>query len=196
MFTGIITDIGRVAKIEHVGDTRFWIETKLDLAREDIGASIACSGACMTVVEKSGDQFLISVSGESLDKTNLKNWQVGSRVNLESALRIGDTLGGHFVTGHVDTTVKVLEIKPVGDSHYLKCELPLSLSKLVAPKGSITLDGIALTVNEASADYFTVNIIPHTWQQTTLGQSQIGTILNCEIDLIARYLARQMEGRI
>ena len=195
MFTGIITDIGKVVRIDLYknkgGDTKFWIETGLDLTREEIGASISCSGACMTVIEKTDSVFCVSVSEESLDKTTLKSWRVGSLVNLEPALRVGDALGGHYVTGHVDAAIKILDVQPVGGSHFLKCELPPQLSAFVAPKGSVTLDGVSLTVNEAGDDYFTVNLIPHTWDHTSLQQSKTGGLLNCEIDLIARYLARQ-----
>lgn len=198
MFTGLIQTIGTIAAIEKAegDDTRFWIESDLDLTREAIGASIACSGACMTLIEKKATQFCISVSNESLSKTTLESWQTGAKINLESSLRAGDPLGGHFVTGHVDGLATVLDIQEEQGSHMLKIALPPEFIGFVAPKGSITLDGVSLTVNELGQDFFTINLIPHTWQHTIFHLCQKGTLLNFEVDLIARYLVRQMQIRV
>lgn len=197
MFTGIITDVGAVRAIEHRGDTRMVIATAYDLSRVEIGASIACSGACLTVVDKGDDWFAVDVSAETLAKTNLGDWQVGSAVNLERALKIGDELGGHIVTGHVDAVGTIADITPEGDSRRFTFAAPLALAGFIAPKGSITINGTSLTVNGVadSADTVTfgVNIIPHTQQCTTFGTAKVGDRVNLEIDVLARYVARLKE---
>lgn len=193
MFTGIITDIGRVASLEKTGDTRIRIETAFDTASIDYGASIACSGPCLTVVDKGEGWFAVDASDETLSCTNLENWQAGTPVNLERALKIGDELGGHVVTGHVDAVVTLTEMQTVGDSTRLVFSLPADYRGFVAPKGSVSLDGISLTVNEVADAYFTVNIIPHTQTHTTFGTLKVGDRVNFEIDVLARYVARMTE---
>lgn len=193
MFTGIITDVGRVRAIEKLGDTRFEIGTSYDTDTIDIGASIACSGPCLTVVEKGEGWFAVDASDETLSCTNLGDWIEGTAVNLERALKIGDELGGHVVTGHVDAVVSLLFMESVGDSTKLVFSLPEKFAGLVAAKGSICLDGVSLTVNEVGDDHFTVNIIPHTQEHTTFGALTVGRRINFEIDVLARYVARMTE---
>ena len=193
MFTGIITDVGKIISIdESRGDKRFTIQTSFDMDAVPMGASIACSGCCLTVVEKTNDSFVVDVSAESLSKTNLGKWEEGSKVNLEQSLKLGDEMGGHIVSGHVDGLAEVLSITPEGDSHRLKFSVPEEFSKFIAPKGSVALDGISLTVNEVVGNTFGVNIIPHTWDVTTMGDLKVGDHLNFEIDTIARYVARMI----
>lgn len=198
MFTGIITDIGEVAEIEQRGDTRFRILTSYDADGMDLGASIACAGACLTVIGKgrAGDGrswFDVEASAETLTHTKLGAWGVGTRINLERALRAGDELGGHIVSGHVDGIGRLAARKPEGDSWRLTFEAPPDLMRFIAPKGSITVDGISLTVNEVSETGFGVNIIPHTQTETTLGDLAPGDPVNLEIDMLARYVARLAE---
>lgn len=193
MFTGIVTDIGEVASIEKRGDTRFEIKTDYDTASIDYGASIACSGPCLTVVDKGDGWFAVDASDETLSCTNLGDWGAGTRINLERALKIGDELGGHVVTGHVDAVVSLLANETVGDSTRLVFSLPEKFAGFVAPKGSISLDGVSLTVNDVGDDHFTVNIIPHTQEQTTFGTLTVGRRVNFEIDVLARYVARMTE---
>jgi len=191
MFTGIITAMGTILQVDETrGDKRFVIETPWNMTEVPLGASIACSGCCLTVVEKTTNSFTVDVSAESISKTNLGDWKVGSRINLESSLRFGDELGGHLVSGHVDGVAILKKITPEGDSHRLKIRVPKNLKHFIAPKGSVALDGISLTINEVEDDVFGVNIIPHTWDVTTLGQRQEGDALNIEIDMLARYVAR------
>lgn len=193
MFTGIITDVGRVRAIEKTGDTRYEIETSYDTDTIDIGASIACSGPCLTVIEKGEGWFAVEASDETLSCTNLGDWNEGSAVNLERALKIGDELGGHVVTGHVDAVVSLLQMETIGDSTKLVFSLPAKFAGLVAAKGSICLDGVSLTVNDVGDDHFTVNIIPHTQEHTTFGTLAEGRRINFEIDVLARYVARMTE---
>lgn len=196
MFTGIVQDKGRVRSVDRArGDLRLEIETALDLATVPIGASICCSGCCLTVVEKTKDSFFVDVSAETLSKTTLGEWDAKSYLNLELSLKMGDELGGHFVFGHVDAVVQILEIKPEGDSRRMKVELPESMKRYLAPKGSVALDGVSLTVNEVEEGAFGVNIIPHTWKKTTLGQKKPGDKINMEIDMLARYVARALEAQ-
>ena len=200
MFTGIITDKGMVRSVNHQGgDLRIGIKTNFDLSNIDIGASIACAGCCLTVVEKDGDVFFVDVSAESISKTTIGAWQDGTLVNLESALKIGDELGGHIVSGHVDGLVKVKEIMRQGDSHRLTFDVPKDLAGLIASKGSVTLDGVSLTVNEVvngnAGMTFGVNIIPHTWDQTTLGKLSAGDKVHLEIDMLARYVASVLSNQ-
>ena len=193
MFTGIITDIGRVRSIKPRGDTRFEIETAYDTATIEIGASIACSGACLTVVDKGDGWFAVDVSAETLAKTNLGAWGEGTPINLERSLRLGDELGGHIVLGHVDGVGTVASIEPEGDSLRYRFQVPQELSLYVAKKGSITINGVSLTVNEVNGASFGVNIIPHTQQMTTFGKMAPGDRINLEVDVLARYVARLNE---
>jgi len=197
MFTGIITDIGSVRAIDARdrtgGDRRLDIRTGLPLADVTIGASIACAGACLTVIEKGDDWFAAEASAETLDKTTLGGWQEGSPVNLEPALRLGDELGGHLVSGHVDGLATLGALSEDGDSIRLEFNPPADLMPFIAPKGSVTLDGVSLTVNEVTATGFGVNIIPHTQRMTTLGRLGVGDAVNLEIDLLARYVARLLQ---
>jgi riboflavin synthase len=199
MFTGIITDIGTVRKVEQKGDLRLTIDCSYDMDTLDLGASIACSGACLTVVDKGGDWFSVDVSQETVSKTAPGLWAEGSRLNLERALRVGDELGGHIVTGHVDAVATVIRSEEVGGSINLTIEAPRALGGGIAPKGSICLDGVSLTINEVDdADQvtrFTINLIPHTGDHTTLGGIAAGRRLNLEIDVLARYLQRMAEAR-
>ncbi|MAG95917.1 MAG: riboflavin synthase [Alphaproteobacteria bacterium] len=194
MFTGIITDVGRVRQVEKRGDTRFVITTAFDTAGIEIGASIACSGACLTVVERGEDWFAVDVSAETLAHTTLGDWQPGSAVNLERSLRVGDELGGHIVTGHVDATAEIVSLEPEGDSLRYVFRAPAEFKRYVASKGSVALDGVSLTVNEVEDDCFGINIIPHTQSQTTFGEAQPGVRVNLEIDVLARYVARLVEA--
>jgi riboflavin synthase len=195
MFTGIITDIGTVRAVTRAGDTRFEIATAYDLATVDIGASIACNGCCLTVIEKGAGWFAIEASAETLSKTTLGSWGTGTRVNLERALKIGDELGGHIVSGHVDGLGEILSITPEGDSKRFRIRVPGALARFIAPKGSVAVDGTSLTVNEVEGDLFGVNIIPHTQVVTTWGAMVAGQPVNIEIDMLARYVARLTEYR-
>ena len=194
MFTGIITDIGIIKAIDNTGgDVRIGIQTTFDLTGVDLGASIACSGCCLTVVEKQEDVFFVNVSAESISKTTIDSWGEGSRINLERALKVGDELGGHIVSGHVDGLATLISITAEGDSYRLKFEVPQDLAKFIASKGSVSLDGISLTVNEVEGSQFGVNIIPHTWENTTLGERAEGDAVHLEIDMLARYMARMLD---
>lgn len=193
MFTGIITALGTITSVDTArGDTRFVIETPWDMDRFALGASIACSGCCLTVVEKSTSAFSVDVSAESLAKTNLGAWKNGTKVNLEASLKVGDELGGHIVSGHVDGLGVIESILCEGDSHRVRVRVPQTFKHFIAPKGSVALDGISLTVNEVDDDAFGINVIPHTWQVTTLGSRGVGDTLNLEVDPLARYVARMM----
>lgn len=186
--------MGKVVRVDDGrGDPRFYIQTSLDLTKVSIGASVSHAGCCLTVVEKEGDIYAVDVSAETLSKTTLGQWEEGTAINLEPSLKLGDELGGHIVSGHVDGVATIISIKQEGDSRRLVIEAPQELAKFIAPKGSVALDGISLTVNEVDGNRFGINIIPHTWQVTTLGQAKEGDKLNIEIDLMARYAARLME---
>ena len=200
MFTGIITDVGSVRAVSKAGDTRFDFATAFDTATIAIGASIACSGACMTVVEKGPGWFAIEASAESLDKTTMGTWREGTRVNLERAMSVGDELGGHIVSGHVDGVGTVVSILPEGDSKRFEFEAPAALAPFIAAKGSVTVDGVSLTVNSVDdqatgAARFGINVIAHTQQHTTLGERVPGDAVNLEIDMLARYVARLLERK-
>ena len=200
MFTGIITDIGTVRSAEQRGDLRLTIACGYDLASVDLGASIACSGTCLTVVDKGPDWFAVDVSAETVSRTAAGLWREGSRLNLERALRLGDELGGHLVTGHVDGVGNVVGTCPEGASLKIGISAPADLGPYIAAKGSITTDGVSLTVNEVrDADdgttHFSVNIIPHTAEHSTLGAIEPGRQLNLEIDILARYLKRMADAR-
>lgn len=194
MFTGIITAVGTVRSLTPTGaghDMKLVIAAPWpDTGRIAIGASIACAGCCLTAVEVGPDWFAVEVSGETLSKTGLGTWTVGSRMNLERSLRVGDELGGHFVSGHVDGTGTVISITPENGSHRVTFQAPDNIKQFVAPKGSIAVDGVSLTVNEVDGARFGVNVIPHTWTETTLGALQPGVSVHLEIDLLARYIAR------
>ena len=194
MFTGIVTDIGRVRAVRQTErDRRYEIETAWDVSGIDLGASISHAGCCLTVVERLDGAFAVEVSGETLDKTTLGRWTTGDRVNLERAARLGDEMGGHVVSGHVDGLGTVVSIEPVGGSHKVVVEAPEPLHRYIAAKGSITVDGVSLTVNAVDGRRFDLNIIPHTWEATTLGTLKAGDPVNLEIDMLARYLARWQE---
>lgn len=201
MFTGIITDIGTIDSVEDRGDTRIVVRTAYDMATVDLGASIACSGVCLTVVDKSGvgtpGWFAADVSGETIARTAQGQWTVGRRLNLERALRIGDELGGHIVTGHVDGIGEVVAIAPEGGSHRVDIRCPGDIAPFIAAKGSVTVDGVSLTVNSVRDDargaVFGLNIIPHTWQVTAFADMAAGNAVNLEIDVLARYLSRMRD---
>lgn len=200
MFTGIVTDVGTVRSAEQRGDLRLAIVTSYDPGTIELGASISCSGVCLTVVDKGEDWFAVDVSAETISKTAADHWREGAKLNLERALRLGDELGGHIVTGHVDAVAEVESTSPEGDSMRLDLRAPKSLGPMIAPKGSITLDGVSLTVNEVREDEdasirFAVNIIPHTARYTTLGEPKSGQQLNVEIDVLARYIDRMLAAR-
>ena len=195
MFTGIITDVGRIKAIEDRNGREMTIETALPMEQIPIGGSIATSGICFTVVEKGDDWFSVTASGATLEVTTAGGWQVGDQVNLERSLRIGDELGGHIVFGHVDAVGEVTGLSAVAESHRLEVEVPTSLAPLVATKGSVTIDGISLTINETDGRRFAVNIIPHTWAETNLPSRHVGDSVNVEIDMLARYVARQLAFR-
>ncbi len=194
MFTGIVSDVGSVASASGSGDTRFEIETVYEPDSIDIGASIACSGVCLTVIEKGTRDdthwFAVEASKETLDVTTAGDWQVGRRLNLERALKLGDELGGHIVSGHVDALAEIISIRPEGDSQRFTFRAPKDIMRFVAPKGSITLDGTSLTVNEVEGDTFGVNLISHTQSVTSWGVARVGDRVNLEIDVLARYVAR------
>ena len=194
MFTGIVTDIGRIRSVRETNrDLRIEVETACDLATIPMGASIAHAGCCLTVVDKGDNWFAVEVSGESLAKTTLGRWREGTRVNLERPARAGDELGGHIVSGHVDGVGEVASIEAEGGSHRVRIRAPRPLHRFIAPKGSITVEGVSLTVNDVEDEVFGVNLIPHTWEVTTLGQLKPGDPVNLEIDMLARYLARWQE---
>jgi riboflavin synthase len=200
MFTGIVTDVGTVRSAEQRGDLRLIIATHYDLASVDLGASIACSGVCLTAVDKGDDWFAVDVSEETLSKTATDHWREGAKLNLERALRLGDELGGHIVTGHVDAVATVVGTCAEGDSTRIGVSVPKSLAPMIAPKGSITLDGVSLTVNEVrdaddGSTHFAVNIIPHTARHTSLGTIKARQQLNVEVDVLARYIDRMLAAR-
>ncbi len=198
MFTGIITDIGRIEAVEDRGDLRVTIATGYDTAGLAIGASVACSGVCLTVVARAPGQFSVDVSAETRRRTAAAQWSAGRRLNLERALKVGDELGGHIVTGHVDAVATVTGVTPEGASQRIGFAVPHAIAPFVAPKGSISIDGVSLTVNDVAdrpdgTAHFFVNIIPHTAEWTTLGDIEAGREVNIEIDVLARYLSRMRQ---
>lgn len=200
MFTGIVTDVGTVRSAEQRGDLRLVIATGYAMESVDLGASIACSGACLTVVDKGDDWFAVDVSRETVSKTAPDHWREGARLNLERSLRLGDEIGGHIVTGHVDAVGTVVGICPEGDSKRIGISAPRALGPMIAAKGSVALDGVSMTVNdvrdaEDGTTHFSVNVIPHTGQQTTLGELKQGRQLNVEVDVLARYIDRMLAVR-
>ena len=192
MFTGIITDIGEIRTLEQRGDLRARIGTRYDTDGIDIGASIACDGVCLTVIETGDDWFDIEISAETVSASNVSaaSWAVGRRINLERALKVGDELGGHIVSGHVDGVAELIELRAEGDSTRATFRAPDALAKFIAPKGSVTLNGTSLTVNDVNGAEFGINMIPHTKTATTWGQARVGDLINLEIDTLARYVAR------
>ena len=195
MFTGLITDVGRVRAVTSVGDRRIEIETSFPIAEIELGASIACSGVCLTVIEFGDNWFAVEASEETTSKTTVGDWQAGDALNLERSLRIGDELGGHLVFGHVDGVAKIAERRTDGDSIRFSILAPDDLAPYIASKGSVALSGVSLTVNEVDGNRFGVNIIPHTADATTLGKLSAGDRVNLEADMLARYVARQLEAR-
>lgn len=195
MFTGIVTDVGTVRELREAGDTGIVIATAYDTGRIEIGASISCSGACLTVTEKGAGWFAVTASAETLACTNLGQWQVGTRVNLERAMKVGDELGGHIVSGHVDAVGRVDSVEGEGDSLRVTISVPDDLAHLLAAKGSVAVDGVSLTVNEVDGARFGVNIIPHTQHETTFGELRPQQPVNIEVDLLARYVARLLERK-
>jgi riboflavin synthase len=193
MFTGIITDIGRVAQLEQRGDLRATVETGYDTGSIDIGASIACDGVCLTVIALGQSSFDVEISAETVSKTSVAAWSLGGRINLERALRVGDELGGHIVSGHVDGVAHVTLVEDEGDSTRVVLEVPEALARFVAPKGSVALNGTSLTVNEVDGTSFGINFIPHTKTVTTWGDVAVGDAINMEIDTLARYVSRLRE---
>jgi len=200
MFTGIVTDVGTVRSAEQRGDLRLVIATGYDMDTVDLGASIACSGACLTVVDKGDDWFAVDVSAETVSKTAADHWHEGSRLNLERSLRLGDEVGGHIVTGHVDAIGTVVGISPEGDSKRVGIKVSQALGPMIAAKGSVALDGVSMTVNDVreaddGSTHFSVNVIPHTGEHTTLGALAPETQLNVEVDVLARYIDRMLSAR-
>jgi riboflavin synthase len=190
MFTGIITDIGTIRSVKQRGDLRIEIATGYDVTSVDMGASIACDGVCLTVVEKTSDSFCVDVSAESAGLTNIFEWKTDRPVNLERALKVGDELGGHIVSGHVDGVAEIVALRDEGDSTRVMLRAPDALAKFIAPKGSVALNGTSLTVNEVNGTDFGINFIPHTKAVTTWGSAAVGDRVNLEIDTLARYVAR------
>ena len=193
MFTGIITDVGRVLELDQQGDLRARIGTGYDVDGIDLGASVACNGVCLTVIalgRAPQDWFDVQISAETVGATNVGRWAVGTPLNLERALKVGDELGGHIVSGHVDGVAEVVAMRDEGDSTRVTFRTPKALARFIAPKGSVALDGTSLTVNEVDGVDFGVNFIPHTKAETTWGQTKVGDLINLEIDTMARYVAR------
>ena len=196
MFTGIVTDMGEILELEQRGDLRARIGTSYDASGIDIGASIACSGVCLTVVALGStpkNWFDVEISAETVNLTNVGGWKVGQRINLERALKVGDELGGHIVSGHVDGVANLIEMHDEGDSTRMTFRAPEHLAKFIAPKGSVALNGTSLTVNEVNGATFGINVIPHTKKVTTWGASKVGDKINLEVDTMARYVARLQE---
>ncbi len=193
MFTGIVTDMGEVRSLEQAGDLTARIGTGYDTSGIEIGASIACDGVCLTVIDLGPDWFDVQISAETVSKTNLGGWAEGRRINLERALKVGDELGGHIVSGHVDGLAKVVAMRDEGDSTRVTLRAPEALAKFIAPKGSVALNGTSLTVNEVEGCDFGINFIPHTKEVTTWGAVKVGDQINLEIDTLARYVARLAE---
>jgi len=190
MFTGIITDIGKVRRAEKRGDTFFEISTRMDISDLTIGASVACSGACMTVTETGDDWFAFLASAETLSRTTMGEWSAGTEINLERAMKAGDEFGGHIVSGHVDGVARVVALGADGESRRVEVEAPERLASFIAEKGSVTVDGVSLTVNSVDGPRFSVNLVPHTLSATTLDGLEDGSAVNLEIDMVARYVAR------
>ncbi|WP_294220997.1 riboflavin synthase [uncultured Shimia sp.] len=193
MFTGIITDVGEIVALEQRGDLKARIKTAYDTSGIELGASIASEGVCLTVIALGDDWYDVEISAETVSKTNLGDWSEGRAVNLERALKVGDELGGHIVSGHVDGVAEIVAMTDEGDSTRFTFKAPETLAKFIAPKGSVALNGTSLTVNEVDGCDFGVNIIPHTKDVTTWGNAKVGDKINLEIDTLARYVARLSE---
>lgn len=195
MFTGIVTDLGEIIALENTGDLRARIRCGYDMGTVEIGASIAHAGVCLTVIVTGADWYDVQISAETVSKTNLGGWTVGKRINLERALKVGDELGGHIVSGHVDGVAEITALRDEGESTRFSFRAPEALAKYIAPKGSVALDGASLTVNEVDGCSFGINIIPHTKAVTTFGTARVGDKVNLEIDTLARYVARLTEWK-
>mgnify|MGYP003604049970 CR=1 FL=1 len=195
MFTGIVTDLGEIIALENTGDLRARIRCGYDMGTVEIGASIAHAGVCLTVIATGADWYDVQISAETVSKTNLGGWTVGKRINLERALKVGDELGGHIVSGHVDGVAEITALRDEGESTRFSFRAPEALAKYIAPKGSVALDGASLTVNEVDGCSFGINIIPHTKAVTTFGTARVGDKVNLEIDTLARYVARLTEWK-
>ncbi|TKD18273.1 riboflavin synthase [Rhodobacter capsulatus] len=195
MFTGIVTDLGEIVALENTGDLRARIRCGYDMGSVEIGASIAHAGVCLTVIATGADWYDVQISGETVSKTNLGGWTIGKRINLERALKVGDELGGHIVSGHVDGVAEITALRDEGESTRFSFRAPEALAKYIAPKGSVALDGASLTVNEVDGCSFGINIIPHTKAVTTFGTARVGDKVNLEIDTLARYVARLTEWK-
>ncbi len=195
MFSGIITEIGKIEKIDRRGDWTVHVSASFPLDDLAIGTSVACDGICLTVVEKAGSCFVVQLSTETVQKTTARWWQVGSLVNIERSLRVGDEMAGHIVSGHVDGVLKIISREEEKDSIRYRFEIPADYAFFLAPKGSIALDGVSLTINEVAGNIFGVNIIPHTQKETTIGEKASGDLMNFEIDLIARYVGAMLKAR-
>ncbi|PTV94606.1 riboflavin synthase alpha chain [Rhodobacter aestuarii] len=195
MFTGIVTDLGEIVSLEKTGDLRARIRSSYDMATVDIGASIAHAGVCLTIIATGADWYDVQISGETVSKTNIGDWAVGKRINLERALKVGDELGGHIVSGHVDGVAEITAMVDEGESTRFTFRAPEALAKYIAPKGSVALDGCSLTVNEVDGCSFGINFIPHTKAVTSFGASKVGDKVNLEIDTLARYVARLTEWK-
>ena len=197
MFTGIIEDIGEIFRIKKAGDTKFFISTKINYKKLKIGSSISCNGICLTIIKKGkkkkNNWFVISASKETLLKSNLNSFKVGALVNLETSLKVGDEISGHLVFGHIDKTAKIFSKKYQGSSLILKIEIPFNLKKFITSKGSISINGVSLTINDVSSNAFEVNIIPHTLKTTTFNNVSIKELLNIEVDMIARYVSNYVD---
>ena len=197
MFTGLVSDVGKVRAVEKHGDTHLFIATHYDVSKIELGASVACAGVCLTMTDMGTARdrwFAVTASAETLDKTTIGAWRVGTAVNLERPLRVGDEFGGHIVTGHVDGVAELVGLKPEGESIRMTFKVRKKLARFIAEKGSVALDGVSLTVNAVKGHMFGVNIIPHTSRITTFGKLKPGDKVNLEVDLLARYLARLGEG--
>ncbi|MBI76434.1 MAG: riboflavin synthase [Rhodospirillaceae bacterium] len=193
MFTGIITDVGEVRKLERKGDMRVEINTRYITSEIDLGASISCSGVCLTVIEKGESWFAVEASAETFERTTIGEWGVGTKINTEKALKLGEELGGHIVSGHVDGVAKITSTKVEGDSKRFEFEVPEDLKLFISEKGSVALDGVSLTVNNVTGNIFGVNIISHTQNHTTFNEKSVNDKVNLEIDMLARYVGRLLE---
>ena len=196
MFTGIVTGIGHIVSIVDAGDRTFRIGCDWDCSQIDIGSSISCSGVCLTVVARVKNSFDVTASAETLAVTTAGNWSVGDQINLERALKLGDELGGHIVSGHVDGLAEIKSIENSGDSHIVWLQAPSAFVRFIAAKGSVALDGVSLTVNAVDGCLFSINIIPHTWSETGWARAVVGQKMNMEIDMLARYVARLADFKL
>ena len=194
MFTGITTNLGKIVKIENLKNPEFFIKSSMDLKDVKIGSSIMCSGICLTVIKKKKDIFAVNISEETMNITNSSNWKTGSYLNLEKSLKLGDEISGHLVTGHVDSVSQLKKSTMLEKSYLFYFSIPNSLQKFICRKGSVTLDGVSLTVNEVRKKSFSINLIPHTIKHTTLGHIKVGDMVNIEIDILARYIDQNIKN--